>query len=454
MSAKYQEVTMQEWQFDGLVGPTHNYAGLSFGNVASELNKNSVSNPRKAALEGIAKMRFVASLGVPQAFFLPHYRPLISELKRLGFGGSVAKMLENAASVAPEILASLYSASAMWAANAATVTPSCDTDDRKVHFTPANLIAKYHRSVEAPFTTRQLRRIFNDERHFTVHEPLPSALRFSDEGAANHLRLEIQHSEPSIHMFVFGANDRETPPSEGVEGVATTRYPARQQEAASRAVARMHLLPDGRCIFVQQHPAAIDAGVFHHDVIGMSCGNFIAHHEMAFAPNVAEKLREVLKSNGAVFRQIRSEELTLSDAVSTYFFNSQLVQTARGIEIIAPSECAEHVKAHKLFGEFVENESPVHAVHYLDVRESMRNGGGPACLRLRVPLTQQEVSSMHQGVILTDAKATQLESWVARYYRDRLSFDDLRDPLFVNEVEEALDALTQIVGMDRLYPFQ
>jgi succinylarginine dihydrolase len=363
-------------------------------------------------------------------------------------------MLQDAASVAPELLASIYSASAMWAANAATVTPSCDSEDGKAHFTPANLIAKFHRSIETPFTTRQLRRIFNDDRHFTVHDPLPATLRFSDEGAANHIRLEIEHSARSIHMFVFGANDREATLFEGGENAQVKRYPARQQEAASRAVARMHQLDPNYCIFAQQHPDAIDAGVFHHDVIGMSCGHFIAHHEMAFPPSVATKLYEVLKNNGCVFREIRSEELTLSEAVSTYFFNSQLVKTEHGIEIIAPKECEEHPKTRKLFAEFVQNESPIHAVHYLDVRESMRNGGGPACLRLRVPLTQQEVASMHQGVVLTDAKAAQLEHWVNRHYRDRLAFDDLRDPSLIREVEEALDALTQIVGMDRLYPFQ
>lgn len=439
----------KEWQFDGLVGPAHNYAGLSFGNVASEMNKNAVSNPRAAALQGIGKMRLVARKTGAQSFFLPQYRPIVSELYRFGFGGDVASVLKKSSIEAPELLASIYSASSMWAANAATVAPSVDTRDRKVHFTVANLITKYHRSLEANFTTRYLRRVFSDERYFRVHDPLPATLRFSDEGAANHLRLAPAHGQRGLHVFVYGM----------AEGAASlpVRFPARQHEEACKALARLHQLDEEDCIFVQQSPEAIDAGIFHHDVAGMSALMFAAQHEKAWVgqEDVRARVAKRLNSNGLRWVDVREEQLPLREAVASYFFNSQLLADERGqVTILAPVECAENAYAKALFDQWLAEEGPVGEVQYLDVRESMRNGGGPACLRLRVVLTEAEAKAMHQGVVLTEALADTLEGWVQKHYRDRLCFDDLRDPLFIREIEEALDALSQIVGLPGIYPFQ
>lgn len=448
MSAENQMVSACEWQVDGLVGPTHNYAGLSFGNVASDIHKFSASNPCEAALQGIAKMRFVAGITGAQSFFIPHYRPIISELKRVGFEGAPAFMLEEAARVAPELLASVFSASAMWAANAATVAPSVDSLDRKVHFTPANLLSKFHRSVEPPFTTRVLKRMFSDDRYFRVHEPLPSSSRFSDEGAANHMRIAPVHGEKGIHVFVYGVSDGAM--------LRPQRFPARQHEEACRAIARLHRLAPEQCIFVQQSPQAIDAGVFHHDVIGLNSLYFMAHHEKALVDGagLVRQIREKTAGNAFYFKEIREKELPLEAAVKSYFFNSQLVTTGQAIEIIAPMECREHGQAAALFDQWVAEEGPVAKVHYLDVRESMKNGGGPACLRLRVALTAEEATAMHQGVVLTEEKADRLEAWVKRYYRDRLEFNDLRDVRLIGEVEDALDALSQMVDMPNIYAFQ
>jgi succinylarginine dihydrolase len=94
---------------------------------------------------------------------------------------------------------------------------------------------------------------------------------------------------------------------------------------------------------------------------------------------------------------------------------------------------------------------PISAVHYRDVRESMRNGGGPACLRLRLVLTEDEAARLHPGVVLTDALYEALVAWVNRHYRDRLGMDDLRDPAFVRELCEAYEALEGIFGLPGLY---
>ncbi len=176
--------------FDGIPGPTHNYAGLARGNLAAERNARTVANPRAAALQGLAKARALAARGVMQAVLPPHERPDTHALRALGFSGTDADVVSRAATDAPQLLAACSSAAAMWTANAATVSPSADTLDHRVHFTPANLVSHFHRSLEAPTTTRVLRAIFADPAHFVVHDPLPAAPQTGDEGAANHIRFE------------------------------------------------------------------------------------------------------------------------------------------------------------------------------------------------------------------------------------------------------------------------
>ena len=224
-----------EANFDGLVGPTHNYAGLSWGNVASKSNVNAVANPREAALQGLEKMKRLADRGYVQGILPPHERPHIPTLRALGFEGNERQILEAVAKADPAILAAVSSASCMWTANAATVSPSADTADHRVHFTPANLSAKFHRSIEHQVTGRSLKAIFGDESYFAHHPALPSVSHFGDEGAANHTRLCSRYGEPGVELFVYGqvAFNESAP--------APSKYPARQTLEASRAIARLHV---------------------------------------------------------------------------------------------------------------------------------------------------------------------------------------------------------------------
>ena len=153
-----------EANFDGLVGPTHNYAGLSFGNVASFSNANAVSNPKEAAKQGLQKMKALSDMGMVQGVLAPQERPDIATLRRLGFAGSDAKVLEQAAAQAREVFLACCSASSMWTANAATVSPSADTADGRVHFTPANLTNKFHRSLEPQVTGNILKATFANSK--------------------------------------------------------------------------------------------------------------------------------------------------------------------------------------------------------------------------------------------------------------------------------------------------
>ena len=146
-----------EYNCDGLIGPNHNYCGLSYGNVASSANKNAVSNPKEAAKQGLLKMKDLTELGLKQMVLPPHERPSIGALRQLGFSGSDADILTAAAKTSPELLANVSSASAMWTANAATICPSADAKDGKIHITTANLNDKYHRSIEIDETTAILK---------------------------------------------------------------------------------------------------------------------------------------------------------------------------------------------------------------------------------------------------------------------------------------------------------
>ena len=446
------ETAIREVNFDGLVGPTHNYAGLAIGNKAATAHKGDVSNPREAALQGLAKMNFVASLGVAQAVLPPHPRPSLSTLRQLGFSGSDERVLCEAATWnRGQLLRNCSSAAAMWAANAATTAPSNDTEDGRVHVTPANLQALFHRSIEADVTHDVLRAIFVDERRFTVHRPLPGGGQFGDEGAANHIRLGVP-GHRAVHMFAWGR--RSISPS---KEAAPTTFPARQTYEASRAVARLHRLSTEACLFPQQAPVGIDAGAFHTDVLAVGNGGFLMLHESAFA-GAGKLLRDLRTKLGAAFTfaLARERDLPLKTAVATYPFNSQILTLLDGsMAIIAPKDCERTAASRKFLERIVRDGSnPVKQVHYVDVRQSMSNGGGPACLRLRLWLTDEERRSVRANVFWNETLFGFLKRWVNKYYRDRLVAADLADPQLARQSLEALDELTGILKIGSVYDFQ
>ena len=320
--------------FDGLPGPTHNYSGLAHGNLAAERNAQQVSNPREAALQGLAKMRSLAARGYAQAVLPPHERPHVPTLRALGFDGSDHDVIVRAAHDAPELLAACSSAAAMWAANAATVSAAADCADGRVHVTPANLVTHAHRALEAPTTSRVLRAIFADDRRFCVHDPLPAAPQFADEGAANHTRFADDAAAAGVEFFVYGRRAFGG-------GTAPARFPARQTREASEAVARRHGLDPARTVFAQQRPDAIDAGVFHNDVIAVGEGTFLFCHERAFVdqPAVLDALQAAVGPQFASI-VIRDDELPVAAAIGTYLFNSQLLPIdGGGFLLVAPAEC-------------------------------------------------------------------------------------------------------------------
>ncbi|QJR79462.1 N-succinylarginine dihydrolase [Alteromonas pelagimontana] len=440
-----------EVNFDGLVGPTHNYAGLSFGNVASQSNANAISSPKQAAKQGLAKMKALADMGMTQGVLAPQERPDIATLRRLGFTGSDARVLENAAKQARQVFLACCSASSMWTANAATVSPSADTADGRVHFTPANLTNKFHRSLEPEVTGRILQATFANEKYFAHHAHLPDNEHFGDEGAANHTRLCSNYCHSGVELFVYGryAFDTTKP--------APKRYPARQTLEASQAIARLHGLDEDSVVFIQQNPDVIDQGVFHNDVIAVGNQNVLFFHEQAFYQKdaVLQEIRRKFGDHPLHFIEVSTDAVPVADAVKTYLFNTQIITLPdNSMAIIAPSECEENENVHRYLSALIASDAPIKEVKYFDVKQSMRNGGGPACLRLRVALTEQEVAVVNPATLINDTQFAKLNRWVDKHYRDVLTENDLRDPQLLIESRTALDELTQLLKLGSVYPFQ
>ena len=400
---------IREINFDGIIGPTHNYAALSFGNLASAANAGGTSRPHDAALQGLAKMRFAMSLGLTQGFLLPLERPNTAWLRTLGFSGSDAQVCAAAHTADPRLFAQACSASSMWTANAGTVSPASDCGDGRTHVSTANLSRMTHRSLEHAETEAQLRLAFADPA-FAVHAAVPAT--FGDEGAANHMRLTARHGEPGLEVCVYGE-----------EG---GNFPARQSRRASEAVARRHGLAPERTLFVAQSQTAIDAGAFHNDVVAVANENVLFAHEQAFADSAALKADLARLLPGAVVVEVPASVVSLADAIRSYLFNSQLVTVPDGsMALILPMEAHDCAPVKVYLDMLVAGNGPIRAVHYVQVRESMRNGGGPACLRLRVVA---DPATIDPRFLLDEAKADRLEALIAAHWPETIGPDDLGNP--------------------------
>lgn len=412
-----------EINFDGIVGPTHNYAGLSPGNVASAKNSGATSRPRDAALQGLEKMRANAALGLPQGWFMPLARPDDGWLRALG---------GDDASVPRHIRAASWSASAMWAANAATVSPAADTADGRCHLTVANLVTMAHRSHEWPGTLAQLRLAFAHDA-FRVHAPVPAP--FGDEGAANHMRLAPAHDAPGVEIFVYG-----------VSGGA---FPARQHEQASRAIASIHGLDPAGVVFVEQAPEAIAAGAFHNDVVAVANGPVLFTHERAFADRDAAYAAIRAAAPWCEIIELREADVPLADAITSYVFNAQLVTLPgdAGMALIAPLECVETPSVARTLSKLTSGNGPIRQVIPVNVRQSMANGGGPACLRLRVVADPDTVDPRF---MVDSAKLDSAAAVIAQYWPEEIAVDDIGNVRLRQQVIGARAALLAALDLSDL----
>ena len=413
---------LTEINFDGIVGPSHNYAGLSLGNIASASHGGEASYPRVAALQGLAKMRTNMALGLTQGFLLPLPRPHDGLLRKLAVGPDAPRAL----------LAAAWSASPMWTANAATVSPGPDTADGRCHVTPANLVTMLHRAQEWPDMQAQLKIAFSDKRHFTVHDAVPPS--FGDEGAANHMRLCEGHDAPGVEVFVYGKPGG--------------KFPARQHEQASRTVARLHALDPARCVFIEQNPDAIAAGAFHNDVVAVANGRVLFAHECAFAnqQSAYEAIRAAFPALEVV--EVPEEAVSLTEAIRTYLFNAQLFTLPSGeMALVVPSECQESPAVWRWCEAMLASNGPIRRVIPVDVRQSMANGGGPACLRLRVVA---DPATVDPRFLLDGAKTERIEAVMAEYWPETIEPAQIGETALAGKIREARAALLRALELDVL----
>jgi succinylarginine dihydrolase len=416
-------MALTEINFDGIIGPSHNYSGLSAGNIASATNKGLISHPRAAALQGIEKMRHNLRLGLAQGFFLPHPRPDRAWLAELG-----TRVEDVPASLRP----AAFSASAMWAANAATVSPAPDTADGRCHLTAANLRTMAHRSHEWPATLAQLRLAFAEDTAFTVHSPVPAT--FGDEGAANHMRLCASHGEAGVEVFVYGQR-----------GGA---FPVRQHEEASRAIARLHGLDPERTLFVCQSEAAVAAGAFHNDVVAVANENLLFAHEQAFEnrPAFYAELKRLLPEAEIV--EVPASAVSLEDAIRSYLFNGQLVTLPEGgMALILPEEARDTPSVWTWLETMVAGNGAIRALKVVDVRQSMANGGGPACLRLRVVA---DPATIDPRFMADEARLDRIAGVIGREWPEAIAPEDLLDPALWQRMEQARAALLEALDLSEL----
>jgi succinylarginine dihydrolase len=326
-----------------------------------------------------------------------------------------------------------------------------------VHFTAANLSSMFHRSIEHQFTGKLLRTIFDDEAYFSHHNALPMSSQFGDEGAANHNRFTNNYGEQGLQLFVFGRYAFRS------NSVATAKFPSRQTYEASLAISRLHQLDESVLVFAQQNPKIIDAGAFHNDVVSVSNLNTFFMHEEAFVDKAAMQTELRQKFSALApdkpelnFIEVPTDMVSLESAVKSYLFNSQLLQLPNqdGMTLVLPEESRENTQVFAYLEWLQTQSTPIKEVKFVDVRQSMQNGGGPACLRLRVALTQEELEASNSNFILDDDRVSRLNQWVERNYREEITPSDLADPALAEENFVALDELTQLFELGSFYEFQ
>ncbi len=436
-----------EVQLDRIVGPLHHFGGLGVGNLASQSHAGHVSHPAAAAIEGLDKMRLVAGLGVPQWILPPQHRPAMRLLHSLGFSGSRRQIIASAYAMAPEIFSAACSSSAMWTANAATVSAAADTSDGRVKLSIANLSSSMHRAIEASETEGELRTILaslGEDDAVDVYTALPRGVAFRDEGAANHMRLSASDNRDGVtrglNLFVYGDG-----------APAPTHYLSRQSRLASEAIARRHGLDDKHTFYLKQHPRAIDAGAFHNDVVAMSHEDLLIHHENAFW-EAGDTIRRI----GRCFEQLTGQPLkrvavpesilSLDEAISSYLFNSQLLTTNDQKRVlVCPAQVRSHIAAMRLVESWQARDGYFDEIHFVNVQESMAGGGGPACLRLRIPMQDQSIDRSVGRQWWTESIDAKLRDIIQSHYPERLELSDLVQAEIINQAIKATGLIRDLL---------
>lgn len=414
-------------QIDRLINPSHHFGGLSPGNKASENHKYKLSFPKKAAKQGLQKVKILLENSVPQILLPPAKLPHLNLIKKIGYRGNIQKILSTLKTENPHLLQTIWSSSSMWMANAATVSPFYNTKNHKTHITFANLNTMFHRSLETTIHKEHLHQVFSEVSNVQLHSALPNHSLYSDEGEANHISLFDSMSNKGLEIFIYSHDNP----------LKNNDIISRQNKQASLSLVRVNQSKNH--IIWPQNKQAIKSGVFHNDVIAFGSGPIFIHHEQAYThlKQFQKKLQQNLDSfwKGPFFYHVvTNKELSLDDAISTYFFNGQLARI-KGNEYIwlLPIECKKNYNCMQLIKKIKKEISLIKKVVFVRLKESMSNGGGPACLRIQVELPESSLKKINRRFLLTPTKVQKIENLINNYYPDSINLEKLAQAELINQ---------------------
>ena len=95
----------------------------------------------------------------------------------------------------------------------------------------------------------------------------------------------------------------------------------------------------------------------------------------------------------------------------------------------------------------IAGNGPIRRVEIVDVRQSMANGGGPACLRLRVVA---DPATIDPRLLVDDARLDRMADVVRRHWPAEIANDDLQAPALVRDIEAARNALLKELDLSEL----
>jgi succinylarginine dihydrolase len=248
------------------------------------------------------------------------------------------------------------------------------------------------------------------------------------------MRLTSAHGASGLEVFVYGRGGG--------------RFPARQHEQASRIVARRHGLDPARVLFVEQSSEAIDAGAFHNDVVAVANERVLFAHEKAFAES-DETYRAIRgKFPEVEIVEVPDATVSLAEAIRTYLFNAQLVTLPPGEQaLIVPTEAWESPAVRAFLDALVAGNGPIRRAIPVDVRQSMANGGGPACLRLRVVA---DPATVDPRFVLDEIKAQAIEQVVGAHWPEQIDPTDLGGEALARTLVAARCALLARLDLEQL----
>ena len=154
------------------------------------------------------------------------------------------------------------------------------------------------------------------------------------------------------------------------------------------------------------------------------------------------------------FIEISDSEIPLKNIIDSYLLNSQLATNGQNEMMLILPEEVKSYETCMAWLDKLKQISDIKLYDFVNIKQSMMNGGGPACLRLKVVLDENETKELNQNFLMTSDRLDAIKSLIEREYRDNLHPDDLPDPNLLDESRRVLDELTQIFDVGSIYEFQ